>query len=139
MVEQQLHGRDDLGVFAAAVSSRILRVKDAMRESWFRAHKYGLSSEVQSVENELLYRLSHETASLIIQRFLLNKQCLEKLRTRDEIKDAWALAVGKKMLSERLISRGRASIIEHTRATQWAEAAYKTLRCTLHQCSSKMI
>lgn len=138
MVEQQLHGGEDLSVFAAAVSLRITRVKDAMRESWFRAHKYGLSSEVQSAENEILHRLSQETVSLNIQSLLSSEQCLQILRTQEGIKDAWALAVGKKMLSQRLISRGRASIIEHTRATQWAEAAYKTLRCTLHKRSSKV-
>ena len=101
MVDEQLQGREDLGFFANILAKRITNVKDAMRASWFKAHKYGLSSEVQSVENEIMHRLSIETASLNIQNILQQPNCIKFLRTSDGIKQAFALAVGKKMLSQR--------------------------------------
>lgn len=43
------------------------------------------------------------------------------------LRELFAAAVGKRMMSERLISTARGSILEHHRSADWAEKAYSNL------------
>jgi hypothetical protein len=49
------------------------------------------------------------------------------MRRSPEFKYQFASCVGKRMLAERIISRGRTSIIEHHRAVSWGEREYRAL------------
>lgn len=110
---------------AQIMAGRIKYVKEVMRQAWVKSQNFQLSKEVVMAEDDILARLKEE------QPFIHNKEQLDakEFRKNAGIKKRWASAVGKRMLTQRLATRGRVSIMEHQRSAAWAEAEYKSLRC----------
>lgn len=110
-----------------AIARRIIYVKEVMRRAWVNSQRYRLSNELIMAEDDILARLKEEKP---LSTAMANVQA-KTLRANAAIKKRWASAVGKRMLTQRLSTRGRVSIIEHQRSAAWAEGEYKALRCAI--------
>jgi hypothetical protein len=95
-----------------------------MKHVWNDAQNYGVSQEVFMVEVEVVHRLMLDGVLLLNQNV---PNFIRYMRRDDVLKYQFAQTVGKRMLTERLISRGRTSIIEHHRSVAWGEREYKAL------------
>jgi hypothetical protein len=114
------------------IAEMVRKVKDQMKHVWNDAQNFGVSNEVLMVEVEVIQRL-------VLDRLLPAPAQIENtirfLRRSSLLKHHFASCVGKRMLTERLISRGRTSIIEHHRSVAWGEREYKAFYdlCQLHK------
>jgi hypothetical protein len=108
-----------------AMSEVVRKVKDQMKYVWSDALNYGISNEVFMVEVQVMHRLSLDRALKLPENRLENS--IRFMRRDAMLKYQFASCVGKRMLCERVIARGRTSIIEHHRSVSWAEREYKAL------------
>ena len=114
------------------LAERIAMVRSQMKDIWYRTFQYSVSSEVNAIEHDIVQRAEREMNkqewnSNDIQMFIN-----DFLRMDRRYKNVFAAAVGKRLLTQRLISRGRTSIMEHHRSVNWAESAYQVYR-RVHQ------
>lgn len=131
--------KDDL---ADSMILLLKTIKQQMREIWHDSQNFGVSNEVFMVEVEVIHRLISDGLLSFLQsgRFKgLTVESLIRFMRRDEkFRYQFASTVGKRMLSERIISRGRTSIIEHHRSVNWGEREYVALHRMVCDESSYM-
>jgi hypothetical protein len=108
-----------------------------MKHVWTDAMNLGVSNEVFMVEVEVIQRLVLDQA--ISLQGLDLAHVARGLRRSSVFKYQFAQTVGKRMLTERLISRGRTSIIEHHRSVNWGEREYKAMYLLAVQKSGSKI
>lgn len=113
------------------LANMIKKVKSQMKHVWSDAQNFGVSNEVFMVEVEVVHRLLTDRALTRppagggVSHWI--EDCIRFMRRDDRIRYQFASCVGKRILTERVISRGRTSIIEHHRSVSWGEREYKAL------------
>jgi hypothetical protein len=90
----------------------VRKVKDQMKHVWNDALNFGISKEVFMVEVEVFQRLRQDG---LLSNALLVGNAIRFMRRDADVRYQFAATVGKRLLTERLIARGRTSIVEHHR------------------------
>jgi hypothetical protein len=130
------------GIASASLTKELLRYKAEVIDSLFQKDEYVVTSEVQMVEFEVIYRLSNDG----VFPWLENgkpvaghdmKTLVQALRWSD-FRYQFASVVGKRMMTERLIQSGRTNIVEHHRSSAWAEREY-TCMCQMMDSNVDMM
>lgn len=106
------------------IADIVRKVKDQMKHVWMDAQNFGISPEVLMVEVEVMHRLHVDGVFSDVKNI---HKSIRFMRRDPQLKYQFASAVGKRMLTERLIARGRTSIIEHHRSVAWGEREYHGL------------
>lgn len=89
---------------SSELAARILNVKNAMKGHWTNALQYGISNEVFMVEVEVVQRLIMDNLLWFAGDY--EKEWLIRVLRRDSItRYQFAACVGKRLLSERIMSR----------------------------------
>jgi hypothetical protein len=103
-------------------------VQQEMKGVWQYCKSYRVSLPVHMIEVELFHRLRMDRA---LPKNFANEQkvleCCLYMRRSPAMRGQFAQAVGKRLLSTRSVTSQRAQIIEHRRATDWAEREYISL------------
>lgn len=117
---------------------KIKSVKRALKDIWEESRTFRISNEIHMIECMVLHRLKAdgvfpwiETSTTISTNtsnsISMLKACF--LLRRDKLlRYQFAAVVGKRAISERLISSSRNSIINHHRTVNWAEQEYAGFR-----------
>jgi len=110
------------------LAERIAMVRRQMKDIWYRTFKYSVSSEVNAIEHDIIQRAEREMGNRGWDSNQIQIFIKDFLRIDKRYNHVFAAAVGKRLLTQRLISRGRTSIMEHHRSVNWAESAYQMYR-----------
>lgn len=112
-------------IYSTAVLMR--DVKRALTNVWEEAKSFRISNEVHMVESSVLDRLGRDGLFPWVRDPKLEGykfyMCLAMRRDK-VFQYGFASVVGKRYLSERIISANRVQIIDHHRTTSWAEREY---------------
>lgn len=114
------------------LGNSITSIRKELKDIWYGTFQWSITPEVQGVEYEILYRLTRSGGD---RNCAIAKEAAEEgdaiirfMRHDKRIMPAFAAAVGKRLLTERIISRGRTSIVEHHRSVKWSETTFATLQ-----------
>jgi hypothetical protein len=115
-------------VYNTAIQMR--EIKRALTDVWEEAKNFRISNEVHMTEISVLERLCrdgvfHWLHARNVQEHRM-RVCF-MMRRSPSLRYAFASVVGKRFLSERIISANRVQIIEHHRTVSWAEREYMAL------------
>lgn len=124
--------RGSLDKQRSELGKSITMIRKELKDIWYGTFNWSVTPEVQGIEYEILYRLSRSEGN---RNCAISKTATKEgdaiirfMRHDKAIMPAFAAAVGKRLLTERIISRGRTSIVEHHRSVKWAETAFATLK-----------
>jgi len=111
------------------LQSFVKKFKTCIEDEWAAKKEFRISDCVHMVEMEIVRRLQRDG---LLQRISCNdigttlRICLI-FRRNASLRYPFAAAVGKRLFSTRIVASQRAQIIEHKRASTWAEQAYHAL------------
>lgn len=111
----------------AETTRQMKAIKNIMYDAWQNSSKFRVSNIVVMSETYILRRLQ---ADGVLHSIFDNRDMLEVIflfRRRPELRYAFSAAVGKRLLSETLVTRAKRSQMEHSRAVAWAEKEYYAL------------
>lgn len=111
----------------AETTRQMKAIKNIMYDAWQNSSKFRVSNIVVMSETYILRRLQADGAlhSIFADRDML--EVIFVFRRRPELRYAFSAAVGKRLLSETLVTRAKRSQMEHSRAVAWAEKEYYAL------------
>lgn len=112
------------------LANNIIGIRRELKDIWYGVFQWDVSTEVRSVEYEIVYRLIRESNGCTIPPGETKKidDLIKFMRHDKVVRPLFAGAVGKRFMSERIISRGRTSLVEHHRAVKWAESSFQMLK-----------
>jgi hypothetical protein len=111
----------------AEATRQMKAIKNIMYDAWQKSSEFRVSNIVVMSETYILRRLQ---ADGVLHSIFANRDMLEVIfvfRRRPELRYAFSAAVGKRLLSETLVTRAKRSQMEHSRAVAWAEKEYYAL------------
>lgn len=109
-------------------------IKRVMKEIWEESKSYRVSDVVHMTEKQILARLHRDgLLPLYGDERTVMRMGMDPLRfcflfrRHALLRNQFASAVGKRLTSEKIVSTGKNSIMEHHRTVQWSENEYIAL------------